>query len=50
MNIIELQSAESTNSWIAANIRGIEAPALVYAVCQTAGRGQRGNSWSLNRE
>lgn len=45
MKIIELPSAGSTNTWIASNVATIEAPALVYAVSQTAGRGQRGNSW-----
>lgn len=45
MRIIELQSADSTNSWLAAHSKELEPPCLVYAIEQTAGRGQRGNSW-----
>lgn len=45
MNILRLETAASTNSWVAANEASIESPALVYAYAQTAGRGQRGNSW-----
>lgn len=43
--IIKLDTADSTNSWLTANRSLVEAPALVYAVDQVAGRGQRGNSW-----
>lgn len=45
MNIIEIDSTSSTNSWLAENSDCVEAPALVYALEQMAGRGQRGNSW-----
>jgi len=45
MRIIEIPETDSTNSWIAANVGIDEAPCLVYALRQTAGRGQRGNSW-----
>lgn len=44
-NIIKLDKVDSTNSWLAANRSQVEAPALVYATEQDAGRGQRGNSW-----
>ena len=44
-NIIRLDHADSTNSWLTANRNLVEAPVLVYAVEQEAGRGQRGNSW-----
>lgn len=40
-----MQSADSTNNWLAANSQELEPPCLVYAIEQTAGRGQRGNSW-----
>lgn len=45
MQIIEIQETESTNSWMAAHEEAVSKPALVYALRQTAGRGQRGNSW-----
>ena len=45
MNIIKLDTADSTNSWVALNEPHIDTPALVYCVSQTAGRGQRGNKW-----
>lgn len=45
MEIIRIPSADSTNSWLQARGDSLEAPCLVYAVEQTAGRGQRGNSW-----
>lgn len=45
MRVIELASANSTNSWIAEHAAELETPSLVYALEQTAGRGQRGNSW-----
>lgn len=48
MRIIKIEETESTNTWIARNAAiksGVEPPCLVYAVSQTAGRGQRGNSW-----
>lgn len=45
MNIIKLETINSTNSWLADNERNLQSPCLVYCVTQTAGRGQRGNSW-----
>lgn len=45
MKTIEIDKVSSTNSWLAANCDRLEAPCLVYALAQTAGRGQRGNSW-----
>lgn len=45
MRVLEIASAHSTNSWVAGHAAQLEAPVLVYAVEQTAGRGQRGNSW-----
>lgn len=45
MKVIELDSTHSTNSWIAEHDTELTAPTLVYALEQTAGRGQRGNSW-----
>lgn len=45
MRIVQIEETASTNSWLAANSAMLEAPCLVYALRQTAGRGQRGNSW-----
>ena len=45
MRVIELASVNSTNTWLAEHSRELELPGLVYALEQTAGRGQRGNSW-----
>lgn len=45
MEIIRLETTNSTNSWLADNESEIVSSTLVYAVTQTAGRGQRGNSW-----
>lgn len=45
MKIIELPETDSTNSWLAANAENVGCPCLVYALRQTAGRGQRGNIW-----
>lgn len=45
MKTIELAKTASTNSWVAENADALEAPCIVYALEQTAGRGQRGNSW-----
>lgn len=45
MKIIEISKTDSTNSWLASHADATEAPCLVYALEQTAGRGQRGNSW-----
>lgn len=45
MDIIKLASVDSTNSWLSANRPVIDTPIAVYALSQTEGRGQRGNSW-----
>ena len=45
MRVVKIDSARSTNAWIAEHGAELTAPTLVYAVEQTAGRGQRGNSW-----
>lgn len=45
MTILELEHTESTNSWMAGNIGALAGDTLVFTRNQTAGRGQRGNSW-----
>lgn len=45
MNVIQIDSTDSTNSWMAENESSIPSPSLVFCNRQTAGRGQRGNSW-----
>lgn len=45
MNILRLDTTDSTNSWVNENEQSIDSPALVYCISQTAGRGQRGNHW-----
>lgn len=45
MEILKLDSVESTNSWVAENEGKLSDIALVYCREQLAGRGQRGNSW-----
>ncbi|MDE6534289.1 MAG: biotin--[acetyl-CoA-carboxylase] ligase [Muribaculaceae bacterium] len=45
MRIIEIKETGSTNSWVTENLKDADAPCMVYALRQTAGRGQRGNSW-----
>lgn len=45
MNIIELEQTPSTNSWLAGHAESLPADTVVVAREQTAGRGQRGNSW-----
>lgn len=45
MKYILIPEAASTNSWCAANIDSLDLPVIVRAEAQTAGRGQRGNSW-----
>lgn len=45
MNIIQISETASTNSWLAQNEETVPSPSLVYTITQTAGRGQRGNSW-----
>lgn len=43
--IIKIEETGSTNSWLAANERELRSATAVMARRQTAGRGQRGNSW-----
>ncbi|MDE6175479.1 MAG: biotin--[acetyl-CoA-carboxylase] ligase [Duncaniella sp.] len=45
MEIIELEETASTNSYLAAIARESREGLTVVCRCQTAGRGQRGNSW-----
>lgn len=45
MNFIHLEETDSTNSHISRNLAQIPSPTMVTAAAQTAGRGQRGNSW-----
>lgn len=45
MKVIEIKETQSTNSWLSAHCGELEGDCLVYALAQTAGRGQRGNSW-----
>ncbi|MDE6768514.1 MAG: biotin--[acetyl-CoA-carboxylase] ligase [Muribaculaceae bacterium] len=45
MRIFELEETASTNTWVTANRDSLPMPSLVFARRQTAGRGQRGNSW-----
>ena len=45
MKYIELDEVASTNSWLARNEGELPDFTLLRAVEQTAGRGQRGNSW-----
>lgn len=45
MNITKLDRTDSTNSYVTRNSRDFVEATLVYAIEQTAGRGQRGNSW-----
>ena len=45
MEIIELEETASTNSWLAARARESSKGLTVLCRRQTAGRGQRGNSW-----
>ena len=45
MNIIELDSVDSTNTYISTHCSGMESGAAVVAREQSAGRGQRGNTW-----
>lgn len=45
MKVKKLEEAVSTNSWVSENEHSLEPPVFVYCHKQTAGRGQRGNSW-----
>lgn len=45
MEIKKIEAADSTNTWLTIHEKEVSSPSLVYCHCQTAGRGQRGNSW-----
>lgn len=45
MKIIKLESTPSTNTFISLHRADLEPPCMIMALEQTAGRGQRGNSW-----
>ena len=45
MEILHLEEVDSTNAYIMRNVGELEAPVMVTAYRQTAGQGQRGNSW-----
>lgn len=45
MKIVVIPEVDSTNSWLARNAASIAETTLVAAHEQTAGRGQRGNTW-----
>ncbi|MDE7154069.1 MAG: biotin--[acetyl-CoA-carboxylase] ligase [Muribaculaceae bacterium] len=45
MKIIELAQTPSTNSWLTDNADSLPTDTVVVSHDQTAGRGQRGNSW-----
>ncbi len=45
MKLIELESVRSTNDYVKENAGSLVSPSMVVARAQTAGRGQRGNSW-----
>ncbi len=42
---IKLDEVASTNTYVAAHAASLPHLAVVYTPCQTAGRGQKGNSW-----
>lgn len=45
MEIVHLEDVDSTNAYIMRNVGVLDAPVMVSAYRQTAGQGQRGNSW-----
>ena len=45
MNTIFIDTTTSTNTLLASMAETVEAPTMLYTRCQSAGRGQRGNSW-----
>lgn len=45
INYIRLEETDSTNNYIASQVDSLPDATVVYACRQTAGRGQRGNSW-----
>ena len=50
MKIIELAETPSTNSYMAEHAADLPSGAVVVTRSQTAGRGQRGNSWEAEPE
>lgn len=49
MHFILLEEVDSTNSYVALHASELEDMTMVIADSQTAGRGQRGNSWESER-
>lgn len=45
MRLIELETVDSTNNYAKEHAAGLDSPVMIVAREQTAGRGQRGNSW-----
>ncbi len=45
MNITHLNELDSTNAYIMREAENLEAPVMILAHTQTAGQGQRGNTW-----
>lgn len=45
MKILHLEEVDSTNGYVMREAENLDAPLLVSAHTQTAGRGQRGNHW-----
>lgn len=45
MKCLHLDEVDSTNAYIMRNVAELKAPVMVTATTQTAGQGQRGNSW-----
>ncbi len=45
MRLIHLEEVDSTNSYIMREVTNLKAPVMIVAHTQTAGQGQRGNSW-----
>lgn len=45
LNYIHLEETRSTNSHLLAEAPSLPDRTVVYTYCQTAGRGQKGNSW-----
>lgn len=45
MRLIHLDEVDSTNAYIMREANTLDAPVMVVAHTQTAGQGQRGNSW-----
>lgn len=45
MNFLLLEQVDSTNSYVSVHAGELDDMTMVIADTQTAGRGQRGNSW-----